>query len=404
MARLGKVVGRRDFVRVHLVGESEQQRAAIGRALTEVVDPPLETFESQPHPGSDNGFEADLAMVIFSENAAAPLAYLQTQAERARRPRLLALLQDRSPALMRSALHAGADEVLFMPLDEGELTRELLKISENRRKSERIAGGRLFSVVSLAGGVGVTSVSANLALALRSTMDRTAAVVDLDLQSGAVAGYLHLEPEQSIVSLVDVGRKLDSIKLESALTKHRSGIYMLAAPRRIEDSELVSDITVGAALDLMRQLFEYVVVDCGGRVDGNTVAAWERSDEVLYVVEQSVISARTAPHFMELFGRLGLRGLEPKLVLNKFESHSSVSVEKVEELAGSSVYARIPRDDWAYRRLELRPEDLWQLAPSAELTRATEMLARRLGPRRDPAPEPAGGLMARFLSVLGARA
>lgn len=402
--RLGKVDGRRDCLRVHLVGEFERERAAVAAALGAVGDPPLETLESSPLAVSDNVSEADVAMVIFNENTAASLSYLQVQAERPKRPVLLALLSERSPALMRSALHAGADEVLFMPLDPEELTRELLKISENRRKTERVAGGRLYSIASLAGGVGVSSMSANLALALHCAMDRSAAVVDLDLQSGGLGVYLHLEPEQSIVALSEMARKLDSIKLESALTKHPSGIYLLAAPKRIEDSELVSDLTVGAVLDLMRQLFEYVVVDCGSRVDGNTVAAWERSDEVLYVVEQSVMAARTAPRFMELFRQLGLRGVEPKLVLNKFESQSPTTVEKVEEIAQIPVYARIPRDQRAFERMQLRSEYLWQVAPASALARAMELLARRLGPKRDTAPEPVAGFMMRFLSAFGSRA
>jgi pilus assembly protein CpaE len=404
LARLGKVDGRRDSLRVYLVGEFEQERAAVAASLTAVDDPPLEILESQPHPAIDNVTEADVAIVIFNENTAGPLSYLQAQAERPKRPVLLALLTERSPALMRSALHAGADEVLFAPWNSGELTRELLKISENRRKIERIAGGRLYSVASLTGGVGVSSMSANLALALHCAMDRTAAVVDLDLQSGGLGVYLHLEPEQNIVALSEMTRKLDSIKLETALTKHSSGIYLLAAPKRIEDSELVSDITVGAILDLMRQLFEYVLVDCGSRVDGNTVAAWERSDEILYVVEQSAMSARTVPRFIELFRRLGLRSLEPKLVLNKFESQSPTTIEKIEELAAIPVYAQIPRDDRAFERLQLRAEDLWRIAPTSALARAMEMLARRLGPKREAAPEPVGGFMMRFLGAFGSRA
>jgi pilus assembly protein CpaE len=404
LARLGKVDGRRDYLRVHVVGEVEEERAAVRHVLAAVDDPALELLELQPNAGIDSAPHADIAMAIFNGNTAAPLAYLQARCERTPRPLLFALLPERSPALMRSALHAGADELLFMPLDAGDLTRELLKISENRRKSERIAGGRLYSIASLAGGVGVTSLSANLALALHCAMDKSSAVVDLDLQNGGLSLYLHLEPEQTIVPLSEVTSKLDSIRLETALTKHPSGIYLLAAPKRIEDSELVSDITIGAVLDLMRQLFEFVVVDCGSRVDENAVAAWERSDEIVYVIEQSVIAARTAPRFMELFRRLGLRGLEPRLVLNKFDSQSPALVEKIEELAELPVYARIPRDERTFERLELRAADLWQVAPGSALAGAVEMLARRLGARRDLAAEPSRGFLTRFLSAIGAHA
>ena len=102
-------------------------------------------------------------------------------------------------------------------------------------------------------------------------------MVDLDLQTGGLSVFLNLEPERTIMALTEGTRKLDSIQLESALSKHASGIYLLAAPKRIEDSELVTDVTVGATLELMRQLFDFVIVDCGTHIDANTVAAWERS-------------------------------------------------------------------------------------------------------------------------------
>jgi septum formation inhibitor-activating ATPase MinD len=114
--------------------------------------------------------------------------------------------------------------------------------------------------VSLIGGTGVTSLAANLALALRYAFDKRVAVIDLDLQTGGLSVFLNLEPERTIMALAEGTRKLDSIQLESALSKHASGIYLLAAPKRIEDSELVSDATVGAILDLMRQLFDFVIV------------------------------------------------------------------------------------------------------------------------------------------------
>jgi len=94
------------------------------------------------------------------------------------------------------------------------------------------------------------------------------------------------------MQLCEGERKLDSIQLESALTKHPSGIYLLAAPKRIEDSELVADKTIGAVLELMRQLFDFVLVDCGGYIDENAVAAWERSDYLFYLLDQSIAAAR----------------------------------------------------------------------------------------------------------------
>lgn len=399
--------GQRGALRVLLVGEADEKRQEVKSALASLGDPSLEIVEAVPGPGraANGGPPPDVTMVLFNGgNEEASLAYLQSEAEddSPSRPVLFALVQERSPVLMRRILRAGADELLFLPLDIGDATRALLKISETRRKAERQTGGVVISLVSTVGGVGVTSLTANLALALRYTLNKRVAVVDLDLQTGGLAVFLNLEPERTIMQLCEGDRKLDSIQLESALTKHPSGIYLLAAPKRIEDSELVADKTIGAVLDLMRQLFDYVLVDCGGYIDENAVAAWERSDHLFYLLDQSIAAARCAWRFVDLFGRLGLSGVEPAFILGRYQPHHPISEEQITHTLGRPIYAKIPRDEKVLERVQLRAQDLWQVGPGSPLARAVEDLARRLASGGEATTEH-GGIMSRLLSAFGQR-
>jgi len=310
--------GRHGGLKVQLVGQSDDHRTEVRDALAALGDPMLDINEIEPDPDAAGDVNFDVAMVVFNGNDELSLSYLNSRAVQEPRPALFALLHDRSPELMKRVLRAGADELLFLPLDPGDATRALLKISETRRREEvHVGGGTIVSLVSLIGGTGVTSLTANLGLALRYAFDKRVAVVDLDLQTGGLSVFLNLEPERTIMTLTEGTRKLDSIQLESALSKHASGIYLLAAPKRIEDSELVSDATIGATLDLMRQLFDFVIVDCGTHIDSNTVAAWERSSHLFYVLDQSIGAARCAWRFVDLVGRLGLQGIEPSFILSK---------------------------------------------------------------------------------------
>lgn len=392
-------------LRVLLIGEAEDRRTEVRLALAALGDPPLEISEASPDGhGSNGGPPPDVVMVLFNGgNEDASLSHMQAQSDVPNRPVLFALLQERSPVLMRRVLRAGADELLFLPLDPGDATRGLLKISETRRRAEREAGGVVISIVSTVGGVGVTSLAANLALALRYALDKRVATVDLDLQTGGLAVFLNLEPERTIMQLGESERRLDSIQLEGALTKHPSGVYLLAAPKRIEDSELVSDRTVGATLELMRQLFDFVVVDCGGYIDENAVAAWERSDYLFYLLDQSIAAARCAWRFVDLFTRLGLSGVEPNFILSKFQPHHPISEEQITHTLGRPIFAKIPREEKALERAQLRALDLWQVAQGSSLTRAVEDLARRLASGGEAVTEISGGLVSRLFSAFGGR-
>jgi hypothetical protein len=191
-----KTESQRGVLSVLLVGEVEDHRTEVKIALDALGDPALEIIVAAPGAAvSTGGPQPDVTMVLFNGgNEEESLSFLQAQAEASPRPVLFALVHDRSPVLMRRILRAGADELLFLPLDPGDATRALLKISETRRRAERQAGGMIVSMVSTVGGVGVTSLAGNLALALRYTLNKRVAVVDLDLQSGAMAVFLISSP------------------------------------------------------------------------------------------------------------------------------------------------------------------------------------------------------------------
>ena len=406
MSSLGKKNdGRHGGLKVQLVGQGDDHRTEVRDALAALGDPVLNINEIEPDPDAATDVNFDVTMVVFNGNDELSLSYLNTRAGQEPRPALFALLHDRSPDLMKRVLRAGADELLFLPLDPGDATRALLKISETRRREEvHVGGGTIVSLVSLIGGTGVTSLAANLALALRYAFDKRVAVVDLDLQTGGLSVFLNLEPERTIMTLTEGTRKLDSIQLESALSKHASGIYLLAAPKRIEDSELVTDATVGATLELMRQLFDFVIVDCGTHIDSNTVAAWERSSHLFYVLDQSIGAARCAWRFVDLVGRLGLQGIEPNFILSRFVPGHPITEDQLSHTLAQSIHTRIPRDEKVLERVQLSAQDLWQVAPNSPLAKSVEDLARRLEVGNEvPDADSSNSLVSRLLNVIGAR-
>jgi pilus assembly protein CpaE len=322
------------------------------------------------------------------------------------RPVVLALVTERSSALMRRALRAGADEVLFMPLVPSDVIRVLLKVTEAHRRSEHGGRvGRICSFVSLTGGAGVTTLSGSLALALSYRCGKRVGLVDLNVQSGGLSVFLNLDPEQTMSLLIDERRSLDSIQLESALTRHASsGLHLLAAPKHVEESEGICETTIIAILDLMRQLFDYVGVDCGSHINENVAAAWERSDQLFYVIDQSIAAARSAVRFMDLFGRLHME-IEPAFILNRYDARRPVTEELISRTLAQPLDAKIASDDTAVERSQMEGRDLWQTSGNSALVRRIEELAQRMAMPDQPSNQNGRrtGLVARFLSAVRGR-
>jgi pilus assembly protein CpaE len=391
-------------LRIGLVGYAPELLDAVREALSRVTEPPLQLVESELQSGAD--FDAssppiDVSMVLFNGDEEKSIAYLQRQSAQSSRPALFGVLKERSPGQMKRVIRAGADELLFMPLDPGDLTRALLKISEARIRVRHHEGGTVVSLASIVGGVGVSTIAVNLALALHYKLEKRVALLDLDLQTGALAVLLNLEPEFTIMPLCRLEKKLDSIQLEAALTKHPSGVYLLAAPKRIEEGDLVSDVTVGPVIDFMRDMFDYVIVDCGGHLDENSVSAWEHSNTLLYVLNQSVTSVRSAWRFIDLFDRLNLSAVEPQYVLNRYQTDHSITDKQLETTLGHRMYMQIPSDGKALEQAELSGKDLWQVAAGSHLTKAFETLAGRIANITESSTLNGKPFMSRLFSAFG---
>jgi pilus assembly protein CpaE len=251
----------------------------------------------------------------------------------------------------------------------------------------------------------VTSLAGNLALALRYSLQKKVAVVDLDLQSSDLAVLLNLEPQHSVLDVANNGKKLDSIQLESSLTKHASGVYLLAAPKRIEDSEKVHTADVSTALDVMRQIFDFIVIDHGRHINETSVMAWERSDHLLYVIDQSVSAARCAWRFLDLYGRLGIASVQPHFVLNRFLARHPITEKQITDTLARPIYARVPRDDTAFEQSLAKAQDIWQVAPRSALRKSFDELAVKIsGTSAEAVGERPAKLMSFIMSIANAYA
>src|SRR4029078_13327702 len=86
-------------------------------------------------------------------------------------------------------------------------------------------------------------------------------LIDLNLQSGAMADYLDLPAN---IQLEDIARnpdRLESHLLEVLLSRHASGVSLLAAPNSLTGFETVQSELVTRLLDLAASKFSNLVID-----------------------------------------------------------------------------------------------------------------------------------------------
>src|SRR6266851_4950920 len=292
---------------------------------------------------------------------------------------IVALGEDRETWAMQiqDLVRAGVDDVFFLPAEPSDLSRCLVRICE-ARQGNAPHHTVVCALGSVAGGVGVSTLTAALGFALRRLDQRRIALIDLGMQSSALAAILDLNPEHTLNELADPTSTLDSLRLEASLTPHESGLYLLAAPKRIEEGEMLSADRIAAVLEVMSELFDFILIDCGHHMNETLVAVWEHSSHLIYPIEQSICSVRPAQRFLEMFGRLGLADLDLQFVLNRYTAANPFTVEKIEAALHRPIATRIPREDETFVQLQLGGADLARVAPRSPAQLAIAGLARTI--------------------------
>ncbi len=392
--------GRLYPIKLVIAGGNEALRGAVKAELAKIPGLEIEFLSEDAVKGSGSG--TILTLILDSTNPDGWQREVRRRNFDRRFASVIALLDDDSPVTLRAALRAGADDVIFLPPAPEQAFHTLVRLSELSRRHEGLRDKMVCSLASVSGGIGVSHLAVNLGLALHRLFEKRTALVELDLQAAPLAVMLNQEPEHTISELVDPTSSIDSIRLESVLCKHDSGLYWLAAPGRIEEAELISAATIEAILKVMRELFDFVLIDCGSHITEGSIVVWERSDYLLYLVDQSVTSIRAAQRFLELFERLGLKEVVPRFVLNRYQPSSPITRERIEAALGQPIFTTLPRDEKSCGEQQITGADLWHIRSAANLRESLEELAGKLYRTQKDGDMPAQrNLLSRLLGALG---
>lgn len=310
----------------------------------------VRTREADYQSGLRDLRDPDFVIVILGADATNGLNAIEDVLHAHPATRVLALSRDENPELIIRAMRAGADEFLPLPVTGTALLKVCIKVSETRRCNGRpqASRGEIWVVYGPKGGVGVTTIVTNLAFALRAAQ-RDTALVDLDVYSGDLALFLNLTPTYSLRDITQGFRRLDSVFLQGTMTRHASGIELLAAPPAGTSGaplELTSD-HVHVILDLLRSLHEVTVVDTAGFPSEATRAAFDVASRILLVTELTIPALRGCIRTLDWLREDGV-DVEGRVevVVNKYTNRApEVPLADAMRTLKVPMRALLPRDD-----------------------------------------------------------
>ena len=296
--------------------------------------------------------EPHLAIVILGDDPALGLAVIEEVHKSAPATQVLAVSTDDRSETIVKAMRAGADEFLPLPLDANALLKVCIKVSALRRAAKPDGGSphaEFWVAYGAKGGVGTTTLVANLGIALQAAGRRTV-LLDLDLLSGDLALFLNLNPTYTLRDIATT-KRLDSVYLQGTMLRHRSGVELIAAPVPLPGEApvaLTSEQTL-AILKLLDASHQVALIDTTSMPLDATRAALTNADRIFLVTELTLPALRATLRAIAWLQEEGLElanGIE--IVVSKYANRSwEVAPAEAAKTLGRPIRALLPRDDAA---------------------------------------------------------
>jgi pilus assembly protein CpaE len=235
----------------------------------------------------------------------------------------------------------GIDAVLKMPFSGFDLTTLIRKVGETRAVESARSGSLVVTLFSPKGGVGRTTIAYNLAVALGT--DHKVCLIDGSMQFSDLRGLLRVPAvAPSIVNLpTDRIREQD---LADVTWRDPSGIDILLAPPRVEMAEMVTTRDVEKVLSMLRQLYEFVIIDTRAALSEDVLVFLDAADTILQVLTYDSMAIRSLAMSQETFAAIGYPPSKLTTVLNRSDALGGFSKADVEQALGSRIDFEIVSD------------------------------------------------------------
>ncbi len=223
--------------------------------------------------------------------------------------------------IVRGLMRVKVDDWLPADCSPSEVQKACEKAMQARAE-EDVRHAKCTTFFPANGGCGATTLAIQAAQLLgnQGKLPQSACLIDLNFQDGAIADYLDLSPAFQVSELSRVSGRLDRQMLDVMLTRHRSGLTVLAAPRVPGRFIDVDGDLIASVLGLLARSFDHLIIDLP-----RTWQPW--TDNVIWGSDRIfVVSGFTIPALRQ--ARLIADAISAKASL---EANVSVLVNKFHE-------------------------------------------------------------------------
>jgi pilus assembly protein CpaE len=305
--------------------------------------------------GRAEGIAPDLFVVDIRSDASSGLASIERLRAAHHGIPIFAIAAAAESDLILQAMRAGANE--FFPWNPGGTTAASKSMEESfngavrrtaARREAATAGERQPCVTHVfmgaKGGAGTTTVAVNCAVELARLTKRPTIVVDLKPGLGEVALFLGVRPRFTVLDAIENLHRLDKDFLKELVSKHKSGLDILAGSEQFDRPNAHDSGAVEELLRVLGKMYEQIVIDAGNMINACAVAALYAAETVFLVTNPDVPSIRNAQRLVDRVRQLGAGSERVRILLNRVSDQHLIAPKQIETALGYGIHHTFSSD------------------------------------------------------------
>ena len=232
----------------------------------------------------------------------------------------------------RQLIHGlGVMEYLYQPLMRDMVARYFGPlITHGTPMTEGVVGGRVVSVTGTRGGVGASTIAANLAWHFGVEAGRHTVLLDADLHRGTAAMQIGAKTGPGLRTALEAPDRIDELFVERAAQPVSKRLHVLAGEEGLAETINHAPNAAACLLDTLRKRYNFVVMDVPGSVLPLHRDLLMLAHQRVLVMDPTLASVRDALRLLALPNgpRQPRRGV---LVLNRDALPGGLSRRQVED-------------------------------------------------------------------------
>jgi septum site-determining protein MinD len=202
--------------------------------------------------------------------------------------------------------------------------------------------GNIFVVTSGKGGVGKTTTTANLGVAL-ARLGKQVALVDADIGLRNLDLVLGLE-KRIVYDVVDLAEGRCQPRQALIKDKRLPGLFLMPAAQT-KDKESVTEAQMASVVHTLGADFDVVLIDCPAGIEHGFRNAVAGADEAIVVTMPEVSAIRDADRIIGMLGTRRVRVVVNRVRIEMVKSGDMLSVDDVKEILGREILGVVPDDE-----------------------------------------------------------